>query len=59
MHGPHDSDDIMTPEDREMLYTTRWKIGHNSNRTGIRLVGPVPKWARKDGGEGGSHPSSA
>lgn len=58
MHGPHDSDDFMTTKDREMLYSTEWKIGHNSNRTGIRLVGPVPEWSRKDGGEGGSHPSN-
>jgi urea carboxylase len=58
MHGPHDSDDFMTTKDREMLYSTRWKIGHNSNRTGVRLVGPVPEWSRKDGGEGGSHPSN-
>jgi len=58
MHGPHDSDDFMIERDRKMLYTTPWKIGHNSNRTGVRLVGPVPEWSRKDGGEGGSHPSN-
>ncbi len=58
MHGPHDSDDFMTPEDKKMLYSTAWKVGHNSSRTGIRLIGPVPKWSRKDGGEGGSHPSN-
>ena len=28
------------------------------NRLGIRLTGPRPKFARKDGGEGGSHPSN-
>jgi urea carboxylase len=58
MHGPHDSDDFMTMKDREILYSHAWKIGHNSNRTGVRLVGPVPEWSRKDGGEGGSHPSN-
>lgn len=58
MHGPHDSDDIMTAADREMLYTTNWRIGHNSNRTGIRFEGPKPTWARSHGGEGGSHPSN-
>ncbi|TVY80340.1 putative urea carboxylase [Lachnellula suecica] len=58
MHGPHDSDDFMTEKDKRMLYSTAWKIGHNSNRTGVRLVGPVPEWSRKDGGEGGSHPSN-
>jgi urea carboxylase len=58
MQGPHDSADIMTASDREMLYTTAWKVGHNSNRTGIKLIGPIPQWARKDGGEAGSHPSN-
>ncbi|TAQ89761.1 hypothetical protein B7494_g1936 [Chlorociboria aeruginascens] len=58
MHGPHDSDDFMTAKDRQMLYSIPWKIGHNSNRTGIRLVGAIPEWTRRDGGEGGSHPSN-
>jgi hypothetical protein len=46
------------PEDIEMIYETKWKVSHNASRSGIRLVGPVPKWARKDGGEGGAHPSN-
>ncbi|RDW60679.1 hypothetical protein BP6252_12062 [Coleophoma cylindrospora] len=58
LHGPHDDDTFMTAKDREMLYSTKWKIGHNSNRTGIRLIGPVPEWSRKDGGDGGAHPSN-
>ena len=31
---------------------------YNSARTGVRLIGPKPKWARKDGGEAGLHPSN-
>ncbi|KAI1278181.1 urea carboxylase [Xylaria sp. FL0933] len=58
LQGPHDSDDIMTAEDRDMLYGTKWKIGHNSSRSGVRLLGPVPQWARQSGGEAGSHPSN-
>lgn len=58
LHGPHDDDTFMTAEDRELLYSTKWKVGHNSNRTGIRLIGPNPKWSRKDGGDGGAHPSN-
>ncbi|KAI1307860.1 urea carboxylase [Xylaria venustula] len=58
LQGPHDSDDIMTTEDKDMLYGTNWKVGHNSSRSGIRLLGPAPKWARKSGGEAGSHPSN-
>src|SRR5207253_1242150 len=30
----------------------------NSARTGIRLVGPKPRWARRDGGDAGLHPSN-
>ena len=30
----------------------------NSARTGVRLMGPAPKWAREDGGEAGLHPSN-
>ncbi|CAH0058114.1 unnamed protein product [Clonostachys solani] len=58
LQGPHDSDEIMTAEDRHMLYKTDWKVGHNSSRTGVRLLGPTPKWARETGGEAGSHPSN-
>ncbi|KAJ9659577.1 hypothetical protein H2201_007326 [Coniosporium apollinis] len=57
MVGPHD-EGYFLPEDIEMIYNTEWKVSHNASRSGIRLVGPVPKWARKDGGEGGSHPSN-
>lgn len=30
----------------------------NSARTGVRLIGPQPEWARSDGGEAGLHPSN-
>ncbi|KAI0459236.1 urea carboxylase [Xylaria acuta] len=58
LQGPHDSEDIMTTEDRNMLYGTKWKVGHNSSRSGVRLLGPAPQWARQSGGEAGSHPSN-
>ncbi|WP_156454553.1 carboxyltransferase domain-containing protein, partial [Erythrobacter sp. CCH5-A1] len=35
-----------------------WQVHYNSNRTGVRLVGPKPEWARRDGGEAGLHPSN-
>ncbi|KAF2084687.1 hypothetical protein K490DRAFT_75644 [Saccharata proteae CBS 121410] len=57
MVGPHDVGYLL-PEDIEMIYNTIWKVSHNASRSGIRLIGPVPKWARKDGGEGGAHPSN-
>ncbi|KAI0869091.1 urea carboxylase [Hypoxylon argillaceum] len=58
LQGPHDSEDIMTNEDRNMLYGTKWRVGYNSSRSGVRLLGPTPQWARQNGGEAGSHPSN-
>ena len=56
--GPHANPDFLTDGDIEMFYSTKWKVHHNSNRLGIRLVGPAPEWSRENGGEGGSHPSN-
>lgn len=58
LYGPHGAPDFFTPADIEMLFNTEWKIHHNSSRTGIRLIGPKPQWARPDGGEAGLHPSN-
>lgn len=57
MGGPYE-EGYLLPEDIEMIYSYRWKVSHNAARDGIRLIGPHPKWARPDGGEGGSHPSN-
>ncbi|KAH3968073.1 hypothetical protein HBH51_132830 [Parastagonospora nodorum] len=57
MVGPHD-EGYFDPDFIKTIYDTKWKVSHNASRSGIRLVGPVPKWARKDGGEGGAHPSN-
>ena len=56
--GPHAAPDFFTEDWIEKLFSIRWKIDHNSNRTGIRLNGPTPEWAREDGGEAGLHPSN-
>jgi urea carboxylase len=58
MYGPHGAPDFFTPEDIEMFFSTSWKVHYNSDRTGVRLIGPKPVWARKDGGEAGLHPSN-
>lgn len=58
LYGPHGAPDFFTDEDIEMLFATPWKVHHNSDRTGVRLLGPHPKWARTDGGEAGLHPSN-
>ncbi|KAL5375797.1 hypothetical protein DPSP01_010904 [Paraphaeosphaeria sporulosa] len=57
MVGPHD-EGYFAPEFIKTIYDTKWKVSHNASRSGIRLIGPVPKWARADGGEGGAHPSN-
>src|SRR5579863_4129759 len=58
LYGPHGAPDFFTAEDIEMLRSTPWKVHYNSNRTGVRLIGPKPHWARQDGGEAGLHPSN-
>ncbi|KWI41117.1 urea carboxylase [Burkholderia stagnalis] len=58
LDGPHGAPDFFTPDDIAMLYGTRWTVHYNSSRTGVRLIGPKPQWARADGGEAGLHPSN-
>jgi urea carboxylase len=58
LYGPHGAPEFFTPEDIEAFFAAEWKVHYNSNRTGVRLIGPKPKWARKDGGEAGLHPSN-
>jgi len=58
MYGPHGAPDFFTQEDIETFFSTDWQVHYNSSRTGVRLVGPKPKWARADGGEAGLHPSN-
>jgi urea carboxylase len=58
LYGPHGAPDFFTPADIDTFFSTAWKVHHNSDRTGIRLIGPKPEWARKDGGEAGLHPSN-
>lgn len=57
--GPHGSPDFFTAEAVKDFFSNPWKVHYNSNRFGVRLIGPKPKWARKDGGEAGLHPSNA
>lgn len=56
--GPHAAPDFFTDADIEMLHETEWEVHHHSDRTGVRLIGPAPEWARSDGGEAGLHPSN-
>ncbi|MDX6640968.1 MAG: urea carboxylase [Solirubrobacteraceae bacterium] len=56
--GPHGAPDFLTPEGLEELFTAGWTVHHQSDRAGVRLTGPVPDWARSDGGDAGLHPSN-
>jgi urea carboxylase len=58
LYGPHGAPDFFTPGDIETFMASAWAVHYNSNRTGVRLVGPKPHWARQDGGEAGLHPSN-
>ncbi|CAO1625526.1 unnamed protein product [Sympodiomycopsis kandeliae] len=58
MPGPFDDDAFLTADDRDKLYHQEWKVSPQAARSGIRFDAPLLKWARNDGGEGGSHPSN-
>ena len=58
LYGPHGAPDFFTEKDIETFFTTDWEVHYNSARTGVRLIGPKPEWARPDGGEAGLHPSN-
>ncbi len=58
VYGPHGAPDFFVEEDIETLFSTEYEVHFNSARTGVRLIGSAPKWAREDGGEAGLHPSN-
>ncbi len=58
LYGPQGAPDFFTNADIETLFNSEYKVHFNSSRTGVRLVGPKPQWARSDGGDAGLHPSN-
>eukprot|EP01133_Synstelium_polycarpum_P010966 gene10966-12775_t len=58
IYGPHGAPEYFKPEYIETFFATQWEVHFNSSRTGVRLIGPKPLWARTDGGEAGLHPSN-
>src|SRR6478609_1021813 len=58
LYGPHGAPDFFQPEDIADLFSSSYEVHFNSARTGVRLIGPKPRWARQDGGEAGLHPSN-
>ncbi|HKQ82703.1 MAG TPA: 5-oxoprolinase/urea amidolyase family protein [Steroidobacteraceae bacterium] len=58
LYGPHGAPDFLTPAGLDAFFDAAWEVHYNSSRTGVRLIGPKPQWARADGGEAGLHPSN-
>ncbi|EKT62909.1 urea carboxylase [Providencia burhodogranariea] len=58
LYGPHGAPDFFTPTAIEEFFASDWQVHYNSNRLGVRLIGPKPTWARANGGEAGLHPSN-
>lgn len=56
--GPHCSSEFLHEDYLEQLTESTWEVHFNSSRTGVRLIGPAPLWARTDGDEAGLHPSN-
>ena len=40
-------------DDIETFFATDWEVHYNSSRTGVRLIGPKPQWARARRRRGG------
>ncbi|CAN5801595.1 hypothetical protein BH10ACT1_BH10ACT1_11390 [soil metagenome] len=56
--GPHTAPEFLTEAGLVALLRTTWGVDANSARTGVRLLGPKPRWARPDGGDAGLHPAN-
>ncbi|MDQ1686957.1 MAG: urea carboxylase, partial [Frankiaceae bacterium] len=56
--GPHGAPDFLTHDGLAAVFGATWTVHLHSDRTGVRLTGPRPDWAREDGGEAGLHPSN-
>lgn len=60
--GPHGDEEFMTQDSVTRFYSSIWKVSSSSNRLGIRLETDKTEdkieWSRRNGGEGGSHPSN-
>jgi urea carboxylase len=56
--GPHGAPDFLTSDGLAAVFGATWTVHLHSDRTGVRLTGPLPDWAREDGGEAGLHPSN-
>lgn len=58
LYGPHGAPDFFQQEYIDEFFSADWEVHYNSNRLGVKLIGPKPLWTRTDGGEAGLHPSN-
>ncbi|MGC1871447.1 MAG: urea carboxylase [Acidobacteriaceae bacterium] len=58
LYGPHGAPDYFTLQAIDAFFAADWEVHYNSNRLGVRLIGPKPQWTRGSGGEAGLHPSN-
>jgi len=58
LYVPHGAPDFFTQAAIDEFFASDWQVHYNSNRLGVRLVGPKPTWTRANGGEAGLHPSN-
>ena len=58
LRGPHADPDHLTAEDYDELLSTDWRVDLNSDRVATRFHPHRFRWARRDGGEAGGHPSN-
>ena len=58
LEGPHGAPAFFTPDDIDALFAATWRVQVHCARSGVRLDGPKPTWARPDGGDAGLHPSN-
>ena len=49
LDGPHGAPEFFTDGDIAELYAHDWEVHFHSDRTGVRLIGPRPAWARAGG----------
>jgi urea carboxylase len=58
LYGPHGAPDYFTTQAMDKFFAALFEVHYNSNRLGVRLIGPKPTWTRSTGGEAGLHPSN-
>lgn len=56
--GPQPAPHYFTTADMDRIYDASWTVQVHAGRSGVRLDGPRPEWARTDGGDAGLHPSN-